>query len=520
MIMRLVAYGLSNKEIARQLNVPPGTIKADLDRIFRKFQINNRTELAALALSRLSGGIGALAALIFAALDDVHAAHPNAVGHTFTDTFTVMAPDGTPEVVTIVVNPKKSAGGSSATARTMIKTGRAENSAAARTTSTGKLVDSSVDIAGGTIPLAALNFARPNSGSYGAFMVAASVLIYELDTLCGAAQAFDLGDNLTDVFASAPENGTKELAAPTSPSSADANLGGFDNLAWLNPGIYDRSFAFETYPSDAIALDGDASRIVGSAASEESTSRPGKDSSLHAKSDDASDRSEAIHEGSATVNVLSGDTIDHGGFGEAATDASQHVKQTPGAGDDSNRGQSQRDLHASENGSAAAKQHAKHDATGDVSNHGQSQRGLHASESGSAAAEQHANVTDPGQSQRDLHTAHANASNDAHEESSQNGRGKDRASIDDGGNAETAAASELGDSFHFRNEMAASKASDTLEGHVRHEPDSITLSQHPAGHDGPAPIPDAALIAISLAEQNAVDSARGAEQHFTHDLIL
>ena len=47
-------------------------------------------------------------------------------------------------------------------------------------------------------------------------------------------------------------------------------------------------------------------------------------------------------------------------------------------------------------GSAAAKQHAKHDAPGDDFNRGQSQRDLHASEEGSAAAKQHAKHDDTG----------------------------------------------------------------------------------------------------------------------------
>ena len=144
----------------------------------------------------------------------------------------------------------------------------------------------------------------------------------------------------------------------------------------------------------------------------------------------------------------------------------------------SDRGQSQRDLHASEEGSAAAEQHAKHDAT-----------------PGSDA--------NPGQSQRDLRTG-----------------GKDQASTDEAGQAETAAAPELGDSFHFKNEMAASKASDSFEVHVGHGPDSTERGQHAAGHDGLAPIQDADLIGLSLAEQNAVDHAKGAAHHVTHDLIV
>ena len=48
-MMGLVAGGLSNKEIARQLDMTEGTIKLHLS-IFRKMRVKNRTTLAALAL--------------------------------------------------------------------------------------------------------------------------------------------------------------------------------------------------------------------------------------------------------------------------------------------------------------------------------------------------------------------------------------------------------------------------------------------------------------------------------------
>jgi two-component system nitrate/nitrite response regulator NarL len=50
-IMRLVSEGLSNKEIGRRLNITGGTIKVHLHHIFQKLEINNRTVLAALAIS-------------------------------------------------------------------------------------------------------------------------------------------------------------------------------------------------------------------------------------------------------------------------------------------------------------------------------------------------------------------------------------------------------------------------------------------------------------------------------------
>ena len=51
-IMRLVSEGLSNKEIARRLSISQGAIKVHLHHIYRKLEINNRTVLAALALSQ------------------------------------------------------------------------------------------------------------------------------------------------------------------------------------------------------------------------------------------------------------------------------------------------------------------------------------------------------------------------------------------------------------------------------------------------------------------------------------
>ena len=51
-IMRLVSEGLSNKKIARRLNIADGTIKVHLHHIFQKLEISNRTVLAALAISQ------------------------------------------------------------------------------------------------------------------------------------------------------------------------------------------------------------------------------------------------------------------------------------------------------------------------------------------------------------------------------------------------------------------------------------------------------------------------------------
>ena len=251
-ITRLVAEGLSNKAVARQLNVSPGTIKVHLNHIFQKLGVNNRTKLAALALSQRYGGIGALAALIFTAIDDDQVASASAVNavHTVTDTFTVMAADGTAEVVTIIINgPKESTGASGTTSRAVIKARGAANGATDTSISTGKLVDFDGDITGSTFGWAAFNFARTSSGSYGTFMmVAAAVWIYVLDIIYSGAQACDLRDSLPDASPSVTASGTKELVTLNIPSSAHANFDGSDYSALLDPGIYDRPFPLWDYP--------------------------------------------------------------------------------------------------------------------------------------------------------------------------------------------------------------------------------------------------------------------------------
>lgn len=52
-IMRLVSEGLSNKEIARRLNLTDGTIKVHLHHVFQKLEVSNRTVLAILAISQI-----------------------------------------------------------------------------------------------------------------------------------------------------------------------------------------------------------------------------------------------------------------------------------------------------------------------------------------------------------------------------------------------------------------------------------------------------------------------------------
>lgn len=50
-IIGLVQHGKANKEIAHELHLTEGTIKEYLNRIFRKLEVRNRTELAVWAIT-------------------------------------------------------------------------------------------------------------------------------------------------------------------------------------------------------------------------------------------------------------------------------------------------------------------------------------------------------------------------------------------------------------------------------------------------------------------------------------
>ena len=62
-VMRLAAEGLSNKQIARYLNVCDGTIKVHLQNVYRKIAVRNRTALAALSY-QISGAAGTTRPLV------------------------------------------------------------------------------------------------------------------------------------------------------------------------------------------------------------------------------------------------------------------------------------------------------------------------------------------------------------------------------------------------------------------------------------------------------------------------
>ena len=50
-IAALVAHGLSNKAIARRLNLAEGTIKVQLHTIYKRLRLSNRTQCAAWVIT-------------------------------------------------------------------------------------------------------------------------------------------------------------------------------------------------------------------------------------------------------------------------------------------------------------------------------------------------------------------------------------------------------------------------------------------------------------------------------------
>ena len=299
-------------------------------------------------LSRRYGAMSILAAAILAALDDSVDA-----GHTAIESFTVMAANGSAKVVTIKISRKETVSGD--TPERAASKERGGGAATGTSRPIGKLVDPGGEMAASSFAQAALNAPRPSSSSHSIFTIAAfGALIYELDRTAHAAQAFDFGDGLADVFTSSPASDAKGLTAVAAPSFA--NFDGTPATA-----VYDGAFAFEFAQGDTITRD-HSELHVGDADAE----------------DNGSDRANTIPEGSGNINVV-------------AAAANEGTRDTTQGGQDNepNHGQWQPDLHASDNGSGAAKGYIKHEAPGDDLNHGQSQTALHDSDNGSGAAKGH-----------------------------------------------------------------------------------------------------------------------------------
>lgn len=287
-IVRLVSEGLSNKQIARQLKVSPGTVKVHLYNIFHKLEITNRTVLATLALLKHPSGFGtlALAFLAIAIADELKASEANdifpddnSIGHAGEHTgyepwkrailrHLIVWESGE----TLPLSPRDVLAKASqiTTAAVALEALRAaEQSAGSKPWKNHGPVGSSTpdlpapllrgtsDTQIGGEPTADHQFPRLTSnplipGGYGTLASLAGALIYALHDPHLAAQSHDLDKPSIDSFV-AGENATIKLAAITradanhvdnpapghsafdfASGSSRINLAAFGGLVWLH----------------------------------------------------------------------------------------------------------------------------------------------------------------------------------------------------------------------------------------------------------------------------------------------
>ncbi|MFG3592986.1 LuxR C-terminal-related transcriptional regulator [Bradyrhizobium sp. RDI18] len=277
-IIRLVAEGLSNKEIASQLNVSPGTVKVHLYNIFQKLEISNRTVLATIALLQRSTGSGtlSLAALAFAILSDIK---PSNANNTFLDEdstaykedlehsvfelwkkailrHVIVADPGETVVLTQRGSPTKVNQVTHSAAR-MEELHAAEQSVLSNFprgygpigSGTPYLFISpllqAISQTGG--PTAQQQFPPPEFASnpikshagYGTFsMTAAGVGIYTLDNSHAAVQVLDPGETLIDTSTVATLDGATQVATITIHDASHVDPNDVDNLA-SGPVVHD-----------------------------------------------------------------------------------------------------------------------------------------------------------------------------------------------------------------------------------------------------------------------------------------
>jgi len=142
------------------------------------------------------------------------------VGDTLTDSFTVTTIDGTPQVVTLIIN-----GANDAAVISGAATGSVTEDSGTKCdlpTATGTLTATDVDNAPG---FTAINCPTASDAGYGTFtMTADGVWTYKLDDGNCAVQALNVGDELTDTFKVTSLDGTAQLVTVTINGTNDAAI--------------------------------------------------------------------------------------------------------------------------------------------------------------------------------------------------------------------------------------------------------------------------------------------------------
>jgi VCBS repeat-containing protein len=310
-IARLVCDGLSNKEIAHQLNVSRGTVKVHLHNIFQKLEISNRTVLATIASLQRSAGFGTLAlALTFGILSDAKASDTNdpdddstALEDPEQSVFEVwkkailrhiiVADPGETVVLTHRVSPIKASHVTPSAPRmeelhaaeqaVLSNFGRGYGPVGSGTPSsfTSPLLQAINKSQTGSLPQFppsefASNLTKGHGG-YGTFiMTAAGVWAYTLDNSNAAMQALDPGQTLIDTSKVATMDDTTQVATITIRGASDVDANDVDNLA-AGPAVHDShpSLAFETLGHDSVTAEGNAGQAISGGAREDALNGTG-----------------------------------------------------------------------------------------------------------------------------------------------------------------------------------------------------------------------------------------------------
>jgi RNA polymerase sigma factor (sigma-70 family) len=339
-IIRLVAEGLSNKEIARQLNVSPGTVKVHLHNIFQKLEISNRTVLATIALLQRSTGFGtlSLAALAFAILSDIKTSDAN---NTFLDEdctaykdlehsvfelwkkaifrHVIVADPGETVVLTQRDSPIK-------VNQVTRSAARMEELHAAEQAVLSNFPRGYGPIGSGTpylfispllqtinqtgSPTAQQQFpplefaSNPikSHGGYGAFsMTAAGVGIYTLDNSHATVQVLDPGETLIDTSTVATLDRATQVATITIHGASHVDPNDVDNLA--SGSVVHDSRLLLAFGHDGVAGEGNAARIIHGVAGDDTLKGTGLVDAIYGGS------------GNDTIRGTGGDDTIYGGSG-------------------------------------------------------------------------------------------------------------------------------------------------------------------------------------------------------------
>jgi VCBS repeat-containing protein len=362
-IARLVCDGLSNKDIARQLNVSRGTVKVHLHNIFQKLEISNRTVLATIASLQRSAGFGTLAlALAFGILSDAKASDTN---DTDDDSTAYKDPEQSVLelwkkailrhiiVADIVADPGETVvltqGGSpikaSQVAHSATKMEEVHAAEQAVLSNFGRgygpigsgtpylfmsplLQGINKSQIGGPMapqqlpPLELASNLTKGHGGYGTFiMTAAGVWAYTLDSSSAAMQAPDLGETLIDTSRVATMDGTTQVTTNTIHGVSDVDANDVDNLA---AGLVVRdsqpSLAFGTLGHDGVTGEENAGQVICGGARDDALNGSVADVIYGGSGNDiieGNGSDETIHGGSGsdTINGNNGNDTIIGGYG-------------------------------------------------------------------------------------------------------------------------------------------------------------------------------------------------------------